>query len=344
MSKRVERNSSFECLRLICIFGIVCMHVFGTYKEDVVGTNLIFGVFINTLFNAGVSCFALISGYFGVKFSIRKITSLEFRTLFYSLASFVLLIICGTEHYSIGNLLEAMTPIYSRKYWYISAYMMLILFADFVNGTYELKSRSQKDKLLILLLIVFSCIPTFINKDIMGDGGKGFFNILLMYFLGRYIREYKICKEMKWRKIAGWTSFSFGVGMALNFFTTFIKGNVGVSAPFSRDCSLTIILLSCCIFLLFSRVRFHSAFINNIARHTLTIYLFEGAIRKVLLEKYHLQTYISSCYLPLLVVTESILICVICIFVGELYELSFGRVENWVSVRLENLNSKRVKE
>mgnify|MGYP000064927238 CR=1 FL=1 len=40
MSKMVERNSSFECLRLICIFGIVCMHVFGTYKEDVVGTNL----------------------------------------------------------------------------------------------------------------------------------------------------------------------------------------------------------------------------------------------------------------------------------------------------------------
>ncbi|SFG94379.1 hypothetical protein SAMN02982927_03318 [Sporolactobacillus nakayamae] len=72
-----NRESSFELLRILCIFGIITMHIVSIIYSSVTGVNLIYGVFVNSLFNTCVSIFVLISGYFGVKLNIKKLIFLD---------------------------------------------------------------------------------------------------------------------------------------------------------------------------------------------------------------------------------------------------------------------------
>lgn len=83
--EKTERHNGIELLRIISIIGIICMHTFGAIYTVAEGHALIFGVFINSLFNIGVTCFALISGYFGIRRDFKKIINLELMVLFYSI-------------------------------------------------------------------------------------------------------------------------------------------------------------------------------------------------------------------------------------------------------------------
>ena len=50
-----ERSSSFELLRLLCIFGILVMHTFAGIDTTVSTQNLLLQIFCNSLFNTGVT-------------------------------------------------------------------------------------------------------------------------------------------------------------------------------------------------------------------------------------------------------------------------------------------------
>ena len=67
------RKSNFELLRLFCIFGIVVMHAMGNIDTSLSVWNTESHIFVNALFNTGVTCFILISGYFGIKFRLEKL-------------------------------------------------------------------------------------------------------------------------------------------------------------------------------------------------------------------------------------------------------------------------------
>lgn len=59
----MNRKSGIELLRILCMFGIVYMHTFGSMLETVHGGNMALAVFENALFNCGVSCFDLYNGH-----------------------------------------------------------------------------------------------------------------------------------------------------------------------------------------------------------------------------------------------------------------------------------------
>lgn len=72
------------------------MHVNGLLLSTTFGINLIWIQIENSIFNRGVSVFVLISGYFGIKRTSRKILILESSALVYSLAgSFLTFIVWG---------------------------------------------------------------------------------------------------------------------------------------------------------------------------------------------------------------------------------------------------------
>ena len=73
MSK--DRSSNFELLRLLCIFGILMMHTFGGIDTSVSFFNTEIHVLVNSVFNMGVTCFILLSGYFGIHFVLPCLMS-----------------------------------------------------------------------------------------------------------------------------------------------------------------------------------------------------------------------------------------------------------------------------
>lgn len=52
-----------SCCSLLCIFGILVMHTFAGIDTAASPGNMLANVFANSLFNTGVTCFILLSGY-----------------------------------------------------------------------------------------------------------------------------------------------------------------------------------------------------------------------------------------------------------------------------------------
>lgn len=324
------RESGFELLRLICIFGIITMHTFGSFYNSATGINLVYGVLINSVFNMGVSLFMLISGYFCVTPSWNKIVRLELTTIFYSVVNLLVL-----SYFQGGlskkALVRACFPVSDSTYWYITCYMLILLFSPFINRIPEKLKKRDFEKLLGLMLLVFSILPSIVQLHILGDNGKGVLNMLLMYFIGRYIRLYGKASYSK-RKMFGMGSLCVLAGFVLNYGLSMIvnKGQ-GLYAPFARDCSVTIVVGSVFFFLFFREVKLQSKAINFLAKYVIGIYLFEGTARTILRECIDITVYGNTCYLFAVLLVYALVTMAACILVEMVREATLGRLEGIVT-------------
>lgn len=327
-----KRESNFELLRIICIIGIVNMHVFGSVYNHVSGFNLVYGTLINSAFNTGVTLFMLISGYFGVKSTVRKVVSLELTVVFYSLVS---LTVGGLLGNTIGlkDIVKSFFPVSMGKYWYITAYMLILVFAKYINHFLDSLEKREYQVFLLLMLSVFSILPTIIQVHVMNDSGKGIMNMLLVYSLGRYLRKYEV--DFKFKKVVALIVLL--IEFALNLGIAFIKGGKGVNAPFARDYSIFIIILSVFVFLWVKDLKLKSSLINGMAQNVIGIYLMEGAIRQILANYVDLSTYSTNMYLIFIISGEVLVIVCLSSLVEIIRRNTFAKVELLIASFLEKI-------
>ena len=121
MSK--DRSSNFELLRLLCIFGILMMHTFGGIDTSVSFFNTEIHVLVNSVFNMGVTCFILLSGYFGIRFDFKKLIRLDLMIIFFTIFGTI-----AVGNLGIKALIKSCIPVISRYYWFISCYFFLCFF------------------------------------------------------------------------------------------------------------------------------------------------------------------------------------------------------------------------
>jgi len=318
-----KRNSNFELLRIICIVGIVIMHSYGSVFFEAKGINLVWGVFINSIFNACVSCFILLSGYFGISFDLRKLSTLHLKVLFFSILSVLLLLLFG-ESVSIIKVIKAFFPVISRTYWFISCYFVLYVFSGYINKIPEMLSKKLFEKLIVLMVIVFSIIPSIFQYEFMRDGGKGLINMILMYLIGAYLRKYNF-NDFRKIKLLLFICVLIIINFGINYLITYLKGGVGVNAPFARDNSITIILLSVLIFMYFKEIKIQSKSINYIAKSVLSIYIIEGAIRIILSKYFNISNFISNWYFIFILLIFSAATIIISFILSTLYESIFNK-------------------
>lgn len=190
-----KRESGLELLRIFCMFGIISMHIFGDFIEICAGTNMLYGCVINSVFNMGVSIFALIAGYFGNSGSLDKIIKQWLAVIQYSLLIMVISILChGIDLGNVNDIkkiISGLFPVFTRKYWFFSCYMVLMLLADPINLFINVMEEKQFRNFLFISLFIFSFMPTILmGLSITMDKGKGLVNFFLMFFAGRYIGKY----------------------------------------------------------------------------------------------------------------------------------------------------------
>lgn len=66
------RQSNIELLRILCVIMVITLHVFGEYQEIESASFQHTCTFINSFCNTAVTIFILISGYYGIKFKLKK--------------------------------------------------------------------------------------------------------------------------------------------------------------------------------------------------------------------------------------------------------------------------------
>ena len=217
-----QRKSNLELLRIISMTGIVLIHYFGmggAVKQLVFPH---FSWFLNYFLNSFsvplVNCFVLITGYFTVRttvFSLRKPVQLLIITAFYGGISWLVAALCGQDVVSLWGIAQALFPFIRGSRWFVETYIILILFAPFLN-VLLLQLKKAHYQLLLAIQLGLFCIwySVGLSAPVL-DNGYGILNFITLYLLGGYIRLHGAELE----RYTGWQYALVYVGCSL---TTFV--------------------------------------------------------------------------------------------------------------------------
>lgn len=188
------RNSNLELYRIIVMLLIVAHHyvvnsgLFEKIQEIPLAASsammLLFGAWGKT----GINCFVLITGYFMCKseFTWQKLLRLYLQIALYSVIIYGIFCMSGHESFSAFEMAFVLFPVKSVADDFVSSFMVFFLLIPFLNILLRNIDKSQHLALLILLLTVYTLLPSV--------GIRIQFNYMswfsVIYFMAAYIRFY----------------------------------------------------------------------------------------------------------------------------------------------------------
>ena len=313
-AKKQIRDSSFELLRILCILGILYMHMLGEYGAEMSHGTRMLRVISDSIFNAGVTCFILISGYFGIKRNKKKLICLDLMIIFYNIIGLGLYYLYG-HTLGLKDIVSSFLPVLSGKYWFISCYFFLAFLAPYIDILLEQLNRTQMEKFILLLIALFYVIPTFFCFQILQDNGKGLPNMIVIYIIGRYLGKYPCVEKYSKGRLLIAFSVNLCIIVGLNLATGKVTG--GLSTIWSRDCSLFILLSAVLIFLLFSQIHFQCKLINRIAGSVLAVYIFSPYVQFVMGFYFEFEKYDGMVTLPIIILGLVFICGCICVVIDQ---------------------------
>lgn len=195
-----QRDTSLDCLRILCMLMVVCNHIisWGGLLEGEIEPMSPIWLAGNTLFVfllPAVNCFVLISGYFlcTSEFKLKKLVSLWIQTVFYSVGIYLLVCLFSEKlSFSFIGFIRSCLAITMRHYWFVTAYVLLYIVFPFLNCAIRAMSKKLHALCCIVLLGIFSVIANLVYiVDFTGVyGGYSFLWFCVMYMVAAYIRLY----------------------------------------------------------------------------------------------------------------------------------------------------------
>lgn len=275
------RKSNIELLRIISMLMIVAYH-FAYYnngqfeiqsfsfKKEITNIFLMCG-------KLGSNIFVIISGYFLInskKINITKLIKLIFQMTFYSILIFIAFLLI-TDHFSITSFIKSCFPYIFNVWWFASTYLLIYLLHPFINNFINNLSQKNLLYLIILLIFLWSIIPTFTGSFMHSNELLWFF---LLYLIASYISLYVNLDKLSKNKIFTTTI----IVIVLTYLSSVVFDLIGLkyyifaekSTHFFSMQSITILTISICIFLSFLKIDLKSNnIINTISKCSFGVYL-----------------------------------------------------------------------
>lgn len=163
------RNSNLELYRIIVMLLIIAHHyvvnsgLIGVLQEAPFNATsvslLLFGAWGKT----GINCFIMITGWFMCKstFTLRKFLKLYMQIVFYGVIIYGIFCITGHEEFRLITAALKLFPIKSINQGFISCFLVFYLLIPFINIFIQNLNKRLHGVLLIILLTVYTLLPTF---------------------------------------------------------------------------------------------------------------------------------------------------------------------------------------
>ena len=228
-----ERNYGIDLLRIVSMLMVVITHIFrfgGVYSENLTGVGRILIVVMDVLCLCAVNCFALISGYVGVrpKHKYSNIISLWLLVFFYGIVFLTVFALVAPKKITFEIVFQSLFPVLSNRYWYFTAYFALFFIMPFLNKGIQNLSDIQLRNTCICIVALFSVISTignFWNESIFNlEFGYSVLWLMSLYVIGAYLKRCGDC-FFKNHKVRNWF-FVYVVGAFLTIISKFIIGSV----------------------------------------------------------------------------------------------------------------------
>ncbi len=280
MTQRVNRESNIELLRILAMFFILVQHAnflgigMPTANECIVSPiNSFIRFFIESLSIVAVNIFIFISGWFGIKSTVKKLCSFLFQVLFFTLSLLLIHgILYGWHSISGSDILKAF--LVTKCYWFVKSYICLFILSPILN----LFSEKASKRTFQLVLIGFFAVQSFFGWT---DSAPEFYygysalSFIGLYLLARYLYLNPVCWLSKRKRclisyiflsaipaLAGWLLVRFD-----------IYTNYAIPIAFSFI-NPVVILASIALFFVFHNSKAgYSKVINWIAVSTFSVYI-----------------------------------------------------------------------
>lgn len=285
MERTKTRNSNLELYRIVCMLLIVAHHfaVHGFTESELTYCQ---NKYVVDLFASGgkigVDGFILISGYFMVnsQYNFKKFLKLEGQVWFYSFGIILLFlsVLQPVSPFGIGSVIKAAFPLIFNEYWFVTSFVVLMLFSPVLN---HIAHNIKKETYQMVLGIIFVCagiLPTFLNVYYMTDKVTWF---VFLYLLAGYVRLYCPAPQKK----NGHRHFIVAIIFYLLLAATSIGFNWGgnhfgiekllqKSRYFMLETSPLVLIISFELFMGFLRMKeFTNKFVNVVASAAFGVYL-----------------------------------------------------------------------
>lgn len=203
MSNNTKRQNNFEALRIGAMFMVIILHYLdkgglltSTAEPFSVGSYAAW--LVESFAIVAVNVYVLITGYFMCESSMKvsRLLQIICQVLWYTLlipAVFVVLGIVGLGSFNLYDMLRFVFPIHMKHYWFVTAYVVLMLFVPFLNVAIRYLSRKQL-ALAVVLMTVYQTLPKSVLpvKFTDDDAGNGVLWLICLYLIAAYIRKYGI--------------------------------------------------------------------------------------------------------------------------------------------------------
>lgn len=277
MGEVKKRDGGIELLRIICLLLIFWMHAAGSYEGG--GPSAWISIAADVAGNIGVSCFILISGYYGIRLDVKKMIRLDLMLVFYSWSSLALSLAWG-ERLGGEAVISHIFPVIGKQSWFFTCYFALAFLSPFLNQIAESLGEIRMRQMLIAMLVIFSGITTVFFFDINGDGGKGIVHMVMVYMIGRYIALYqrdRVCRAGHlWAALLATMAINYCLNAALYVATGTVQNR------YARDNTLFTVAEAVLAFLIFRSASFSSEAVERLARHVPGAFAAEWALRGIM--------------------------------------------------------------
>lgn len=267
-----KRDINFELLRILLMLFVIMMHFLGHGKVLQLAKFNTIDYYIYWLFRAMaypcVNCFVFLSGYYMTKSSLKisKICRLELQVLFYAIVLWIITILVGGRTFAVKDFLYSITPVCSNIYWYVTAYILLLIISPLFN--HAIANMTKKMYLLTLAVLIFytSMLPTFFywTRNYISKG-RDLLWFIVLYLIAGYIKKYNV----KWRKRTSILVYSLCcLSMVLSNavvgnITLILLGNIKAVDILYMNNSPIILIESVALFLFFKEMKVEKLNGNN---------------------------------------------------------------------------------
>lgn len=294
MQVRKSRESNIELLRVLSIFLILVVHAdFWTLKApdavdfDNAFSSSIMRVFFESLSIICVNVFIIISGWYGINASLKKLSNLMFQGFFFLMIPFVIGPYLGYPRLGLGGFVNVFLP-----GWFLKSYAVLMIVSPILNLFVEKSSEKKLRNVIIaffLLEFVYGWIATSVPviaspMPTLYISGMSATSLIGLYILTRYIKIHVYDKQDSIINDRLSSIVTGGGKIWLFLWVMIVVGNTAIwclskyydlkvdGFVFSYTNPI-VIIQSFAMFMTFKKLTLQSKFINWIAASALSVYM-----------------------------------------------------------------------
>lgn len=267
----INRQSNIELLRIVAMSMILIHHfiVHVLYPDTTARMPGSF-FFYYPFFICGVNLFFMISGYFGIKLSIKGILKIAMLLIVFRLANGGLMLLTGNPVPSNYLFKTFLLPLSKEYYWFIAVYLGLMITAPFLNKALQ-EMPLPKLRGAILLFTLFTIYSCWFGRNECNSSGYTYGQAIYIYCLARYIRRDDALRN-KFKR-ATWLYLYIAI-LATSGVAFFFSGKFstcGYNSPFT-------ITASVCLFIFFTHLDFKNNIVNHLSAAALGCYLLQDGM------------------------------------------------------------------